>query len=77
MVNIDHPSVAKEHACIEVTHQKAYLKHISSNRMTLLNGRALQNKDKRPYVTRRLRNRDVLRFGTCETEYVFKDNLDD
>jgi hypothetical protein len=53
------------------------LKHISSNRITLLNGRALQNKDKRPYITKRLRNRDVIRFGSCEIDYIFKDTLDD
>jgi hypothetical protein len=41
MVNIDHVSVAKEHACIEIIEQKAYLKHLSNNRITLLNGRAL------------------------------------
>lgn len=26
---------------------------------------------------KRLRNRDVLKFGDCVNEYVFKDSLDD
>lgn len=43
MINVDDPSVAKEHASIEIIDKKVYLKQISTKRMTRLNGKVLES----------------------------------
>jgi len=45
-----------------------------------LNGKVLEvneNTKHLDYAAKKLRHQDVIKFGKCPSEYVFKDNLDD
>jgi len=70
LFNIDDKTVSFEHVAIEIVSGVAYLKQLSDNKRTYLNGTRV---DVRKDMLIKLKHGDIMQFGSNKTQFIFGD----